>query len=256
MDQEKTDRDFEIGISKALLKGTEKVVNHKETVWLAIQKNLEATRSPQKRRGAIKWLSVAAALTLVFLVGTEPGQAAFKKVKEIFLPEKTIVEELEGHKEKSKVSLHESQKANYVIYFDKERYYMEKSGETERIVPLAKPIGDYPEVFMEISQIKNTTPEVQAEVIEQQLKDEFTGEFSRVENKGPVVEPLEGIYLSALSGLKNNSTLVKYYLVDNKVGGTIIIKQQYFLEAEEGHGVRFDNMLKEFKVLEKSSTRE
>jgi hypothetical protein len=29
-----------------------------------------------------------------------------------------------------------------------------------------------------------------------------------------------------------------------------IIKQQYFLEAEEGMGARFDNMLKEFRLIE------
>lgn len=32
--------------------------------------------------------------------------------------------------------------------------------------------------------------------------------------------------------------------------GSFIITQRYFLEASEGHGVRFDEMLKQFKILD------
>jgi hypothetical protein len=37
--------------------------------------------------------------------------------------------------------------------------------------------------------------------------------------------------------------------VDDNQGGSYVIEQHLFLEAAEGHGVRFYHMLKEFKVV-------
>ncbi|MED4970575.1 RNA polymerase sigma factor [Parageobacillus toebii] len=50
------------------------------------------------------------------------------------------------------------------------------------------------------------------------------------------------------SGRQWNDEVAKYYLVDNGQGGTFVIEQHYFVEASEGHGARFDNMLKQFQV--------
>jgi len=64
-----------------------------------------------------------------------------------------------------------------------------------------------------------------------------------------VKEPINSIFIYAGGATKWNDPVSKYYFVDNTKGGTFVIKQQLFLEAAEGHGVRFDNMVKEFKIV-------
>jgi hypothetical protein len=121
---------------------------------------------------------------------------------------------------------------------------MERSQNKDIIKPKNLP-ADYPEVSMTIEQIVNKKPSEIAADIEKELKVKFTN----VTNKGEVTEPIKGIVIYGYSGSKWNDPFIKYHIVDNQKGGTFIIKQQYFIEATEGHGTRFDNMLKEFKIV-------
>jgi hypothetical protein len=98
---------------------------------------------------------------------------------------------------------------------------------------------------MEIKQVKDKHPGVVASEIEKELN----GKFSKIENRGIVKEPVNGTLIYAATGQKWNDTVVQYYVVDNTKGGTFIIKEQYFMEASEGHGTRFYNMLKEFRIV-------
>lgn len=98
---------------------------------------------------------------------------------------------------------------------------------------------------MEIQRVAGKSPQELAAQLEAELKSSF----ETVDNYGPVSDPIEAISLHARSGLKPDSTVVQYYLVDDNSGGTFVIKEQYFLEAAEGHGARFYHMLKEFKVV-------
>ncbi|MCM8901684.1 hypothetical protein KVG29_10680 [Caldicoprobacter algeriensis] len=122
---------------------------------------------------------------------------------------------------------------------------MVKQDGKDRIVPNVDPGDNLPEVYMEIQRVADKSPQEMAAQIEAELKSSF----ETVENYGVIEDPVKSISLRARSGLKPNATIVRYYLVDDKQGGTFIIKQQYFLEAAEGHGARFYHMLKEFKVV-------
>lgn len=98
---------------------------------------------------------------------------------------------------------------------------------------------------MEIQRVANKSPQEMAAQLEAELKSSF----ETVDNYGVVNDPIESISLRARSGLEFDSPIVRYYLVDDKQGGTFVIKQQFFLGAEEGHGARFYHMLKEFKIV-------
>jgi hypothetical protein len=103
---------------------------------------------------------------------------------------------------------------------------------------------------MEISQDKDSTPEELAAQFEEELK----ADFSKVDAAQKVTEPVEGITIHAIDGgTEWDDEVVNYYLVDNTQGGTFVIKQKYFLEASEGHGARFYNMLKEFTIVPEES---
>lgn len=246
---------FDNKIKKALEHGTNSVVDQKEEVWRAIKaqakqlpKGVSRMNRKRKRKSRFSGImtagTVAAALLLTFFLGTEPGKAAIDKIKELFEPQKNIVQELEGNQEETLVELEHS-KMGYVIYVDKEYYEVVNKDGADRIV--AKNQGEgLPEVFMEITQVEGKTPDAVAADIESQLKSKYPN----VENRGQVSDPIKGTLIRATSGHEWNDQVVVYYLVDNTKGGTFVIEQQYFIEAAEGHGARFYHILKEFQIVE------
>ncbi len=243
---------FDQEIKNALLKATDTSVNLKNDIWKGIESQLEYYESQKEvrtiKRSKVRSMFTAltltvAALGIVFFTSTNAGRAAVAKIKEILVPEKVIVQDIEGQKEDTKVNLNEG--PGYVIYIDEEMYQVVKEDGKDRIVPKFKPDNNLPEVYMEIQRVANKSPQRMAAQLETELKSSF----ETVENYGVVNDPIESISLHARSGLKPDSTIVKYYLVDDKHGGTFVIKQQYFLEAAEGHGARFYHMLKEFKII-------
>lgn len=241
-------RDDERKIEEALIKGTEEAELIKDRVWENIEERLDFNRGreikvKQKRKGFIKYGAIAAALVLVLLTNTQYGNAAVDSIKKLFAPKKTVVQQLEGTGEKTEMDLHASQ-MKYIIYVDKSMYKMERVGDKDIIKPINQAKG-YPEVSMTIEQISDKKPEIAASEMEKTLKKEF----KTVQNKGKVTDPIKAILLTGKSGNQSKSTIVRYYFIDNTKGGTFIVAQKYFLEAEEGHGARFYHMLKEFKIV-------
>lgn len=237
-------------IQEALLKGTNEASELKDMVWKNIEKRLNSIEGDlivmkkPKKSNKLKYGSIAAAfLTVILLANTDYVNAAVNRISELFVPKKTIQQPLEGTNEKTDVELQVSSQ-KYIIYVDKERYTLESSNGKDIIKPKNLPEG-YPEVSMTIEQNINKTPSEVAVIIEKDLKSKL----KNVTNEGEVTEPIKGIFLKGSSGNKWNDTVVHYYIVDNQNGGSFIIKEQYFLEAAEGHGARFYNMLKEFKIV-------
>lgn len=239
-------------INESLLKGTDEVTELKEVVWNNIENKLNLNEDKvvnvKARKNSIltffKYGSVAAAISIVIMANTEYGHATANKIKQLFEPNKIVSEQIEGMDEKSNVSLQEGS-SKYIIYIDEERYIMQNLDGKDIITPKVK-AESYPNVSMEINQVENKEPEVVASEIEKSLKEKY----KKVDNMKKVKSPINGIFIYANNGSSWDDIVEKYYLVDNTKGGTFIIKQQLFLEASEGHGVRFDNMLKEFKIVD------
>lgn len=238
-------------IKEAILDGTNEAEELKAEVWNNIKnelnlsegKNENMKTKKNKIPAFFKYGSIAAAMAIVIASNTQYGHAAADRIRQLFAPNKVVKLQIEGNNEKQNVSLKEGS-AKYIIYIDEERYTMESKDGKDKITPKVK-AKNYPEVFMEIHQVKEKTPKAMATEIEKQLK----AKYKQVDNNGEVKEPLKAIHLDARSGVKSKDTVVNYYLVDNTKGGTFVIKQQYFVEASEGHGARFYGMLKEFKIV-------
>ncbi len=252
MDEKK----FDEKIEDSLLKGTEESEQLIEQVWGNIQSSIynvaeEKVEMKSKGRSFVrKAAGIAAAFIVVVTVlaaTTTTGQAAMKRIIDLLVPQKTITQELEGQKEDGNFSLHtRDEEVDYAIYIDEERYMVEKGEEADRIVPKLKADSKYPPVFMEIKQVKDKKPEDLIRL----TKAELESKYPTVRDMGQVEEPLKAYELYANSGSKWNDTVVRYYFVDNGAGGTFVITERYFVEASEGHGARFYNMLKEFRILD------
>lgn len=238
-------------ISDALLYGTEEITELKDMVWSNIEKELNLNVSikeqikPKKNKilSFAKYGSIAAAVVIVLGLNTQYGQATVGKIKDLFIPNKVVKQQLEGTEEQGNMSLKEGS-MKYIIYIDEERYALAHLEGKDRITAKSMP-QNAPEVFMEISQVKDKSPKI----IASELQNELMSSYVKVENRGTVNDPIKATLVYANSGVEWNSAIIKYYLIDNTKGGTFIIKQQFFLEAEEGHGARLNNMLKEFKIV-------
>lgn len=249
--------DFERDVKDILIKGTDSAVKHKDRVWENIKNQIETNRqgesamrgkmrSKKKNRAwsITKAASIAAVIIITIFSVTQPGQAAIGKLREMLAPQKKITENIEGMEEQKNVALQES-KMGYIIYIDEEIYVMKKEEGFDRIEPKNK-AGNLPEVFMEISQVEGKEP---AEVIAE-IESDLKTNYSHVSEINDVETPLNSKFVFARTGVKWDDVLVRFYVVDNTKGGSFVIKQQFFIEAEEGHGARFSNMLREFKIVE------
>lgn len=262
------DKKIDQEIKESLLRNTNRTSERKEEIWknieskLAFEKNdkskVEETnmnveprtnkRKSNKNRKSKGWLTgtIAAAVLLgFFTVSTDTGQAFVNNIKEYFAPEKQVVEDIEGMPEEKEVVLQEG-KAGYIIYIDEARYELVEGDGTDTIVFKEELDDIYPEVSMSITQVEDKTPAQLAEEISSDLKNTF----ETVKEIETVTDPVEGLLISAIDGNEWNSPVTRVYIVSNEKEGSFVIQQNFFLEAEEGHGARFHYMLKEFKVVE------
>lgn len=234
--------------SSALLEEEEK-----EELWQAVKTGISVAEKGGGRMNAKKkrpwvWLKYAAAALIFLVVGTlttKEGQAAIRNLYDLLVPQKTIVEELEGEKEETEVTLKEM-KAGYTIYFDENRYFIEEKEGYDIIAPLpveGMTLSD--KYFMEIRQVEDKSPAELAAAKGLELSQRYE------QTVGPeeVEDPVKGW---AVRGKSYTGAMVleRYYYVDNTKGGSFEIRQMLTIEAESGHGARFNNMLGEFRIVE------
>lgn len=235
-------------IKDHLLQETEVSTDQKEETWNKIETELFSSKK-KKYTKKYRWRLAVGFAALVFLVvfgsSTDMVQGMIENIKSLFVEEKQQEIELEGMKEEENVQLEVNQELNYVIYFDHDRYKLEEGESGDRIVPIQELEERYPEVSMEIIKESNTSTE---EVVER-IKQEMDGLEIRAEEK--VSEPMESISIRAIKeGESNwNTPVYQWYITPTEEEQVFVIKQSYFLEAAEGHGVRFDYILESFEIV-------
>ena len=268
-------------IAEAIARSTDQTAKKKDAVWHNIEKQLEdlhmSKRRKQKRKKpvAIGWIAAAAAVMLIFMAFTPVGEAAVDQIRRMFAPQQEVETQLEGEIESGTHDIHvgptpapqsegsESEQTNesvkvmsYVLYIDESRYTTQSADGVDRIVPLDYP-EDYPEVSVEITQLMNQTPES----LKAEIKNSMAQEYLSVEDWEFVDYPVSGSRLMALDADLNaekgsaeavnwDTKVARVYLVDNTEGGTFVITVKFFLEAEEGHGARIEQMLESFTVVD------
>lgn len=250
---------FDEQMKDRLMSHTQYPPSIKEEIWENIVSELERNRNKQRMQQRVKTkkrtkisiaMAIAAFIFAFSILASESGSALINQVKQWFVPEKTVIEEVEGTKEEKQVSLAEGS-TDYVIYIDQERYKMIEGDGKDRIV-LKEPLdGRYPEVFMEIYEMSSQPEDAANELYEQFVKEQYPKivAIQRVE------EPMASYMTYAIGGTGGyqwNDPVIKYYVFDNTKGGSFVVKMQYFLEAAEGHGARFEQMLKNFHIVEDS----
>ncbi|MFD1206106.1 hypothetical protein ACFQ38_13490 [Sporosarcina contaminans] len=224
-------------------------IEMKKEVWDGIEKELfeGSPIQPKKKKKLFPVIgAAAAAIALLISVETETGSAFMNNIKDLFAPEKEIIQSIEGQEEPTNVQLHEGKEAEYVIYIDESRYKM-IIGENSDLITTIDPLPEkYPEVSLEIKQYPTVPPEALADDLQSSLKPEFPN----LRDVETVTEPVEGYHLHGLTESTWDGNVIDLYIVSNGKGGSFALTSKYFLEAAEGHGARFYHMLESFEVIE------
>lgn len=242
---------------KALMEQTSDANKLEQEIWEQLDRELFAepetgTRKVENMRNRRLPLLIAAAagLLIAFSFQTETGMALIDRIKEIFVPEKEVVQSIEGMDEETNVQLNEGKNVEYVIYIDEERYRMiqGEGGKPDVITTKEELPEPYPEVSMTIEQI----PEIAPDTLVHQYKEELKLEFPDLRKAEEVTEPVEGYQLHGIKngGQEWDDEVVHAYVISNGKDGSFVITERYFLEAAEGHGARFYAMLQEFHIVD------
>lgn len=227
-------------------------------------------------------------LILTLFLNTAPGVAAVEYVKEkvtslietLFPPKKMTINvegmEYEGDYAADGVEPEvtaEAPQPGFAIYYDVDSYTMMKEGDITYIRPYLKSMtreevleiyGDFlsslseEEQERQIASLMNpqaapSLPNCEIEIIHLDIPYAQTASQERAELEGQweITEAVAGnrITFSMCNGQEWDSPIeVRDYISDEQ-GGCFRITSRYYLEAAEGHGVRFAAIVNTFAVI-------
>lgn len=209
----------------------------------------------------IRW--IAAAIAVVMLLAffrTAPGAAALEIVKETvtnymeaLFPPKDIPVSVEGETEVipqeaggQEPEIQEDGTVTapgFAIYYDTERYAMTVENGITYIRFVTD--NDLPPCEMEIKHIPDVIPADAAESARKEMAEswESISEITALDGK-------EGVCFNISAGTDWNSACGYVYFLSDGRDGTFQITARFFVEATEGHGARFAQMVQTFEVID------
>ena len=136
--------------------------------------------------------------------------------------------------------------ASFMIFIE-DFYQVEQQDNLLRITPPWDMPPGFPEVFMEIKQVPNTT------IAEMEYMIETTFDFDHFysfREQYPVDFSIIKLGFYGDLDIMVNDVLIDIYIRDNGNGGVFVITMQYCHEAFTGHGVRFLNSIWTLTIIE------
>jgi len=130
----------------------------------------------------------------------------------------------------------------FVIFVNQSVYGITREEESWVIRPREGLGEDFPTIDMTIARLPGVAPKTALQARQKALE----GEYAEV---GQAQETEKGVFFRASGGTEWDSPQAEVYGIDDGEGGTFLITARYFLEAEEGHGARFRDMVETFQVV-------
>lgn len=142
----------------------------------------------------------------------------------------------------------------FTIWYNEESYYAFQQGDIYTIKPHDPPIipgEELPECKLEIEYKSGSADQIAEEVLGQ-----LKGLYRSAEEDDYPAFPKGTRYFRAGNGTDWNAAQREVWLLpwdeDGEQAGAFVCSASYFLEAEEGHGIRFLDMVRSFRVAEES----
>ena len=141
-----------------------------------------------------------------------------------------------------------SECSDFILYVDEESYRQVVKDGVYTIEPLAN-MGNLPVCSLEISRQPDISLEDAAKLAAETLAETYATVSAPQE-----AAIAEGLLVTGSNGLTWDAEQAEVYLVDDRQGGVFILVSRYFLEAAEGHGARFADMIGTFEVVTSGET--
>lgn len=133
---------------------------------------------------------------------------------------------------------------DFLIYVNEEQFSICEDQGLYSIRSINPLPDNFPECGLDILHLEAASPDEAKKAAEEAMKDrypEIQDEESAVMPKTP--------YLRASAGTDWNSEQAELWFVSDGQEGTFVLTARYFLEAEEGLGMRFRDMASSFRVV-------
>lgn len=220
--------------------------------------------APGKRKNKtprFRWIAAAIAFVMILtFFQTSSGVTALEIVKETvtsfieaLLPPKDIPVHVEGetevkHQEAGgkEPEMQEDGTVTtpgFAIYYDTELYTMSEENEITYIRFVTD--NDLPPCEIEIKYIPHMAPSDAAEAIRTEMLESWDS-VSEVRN----LEARDGLIFDFAAGTNWDSACGAVYFLSDGRDGSFQLTTRYFVEATEGHGARFGQMVQTFEVID------
>lgn len=223
---------------------------------------MESTPGKKKNRTPhFRWIAAAIALVMILtFFQTAPGVAALEIVKEAvtsfietLFPPKDIPVEVEGetevkHQEAGGQEPEMQEDGivtapGFAIYYDTELYTMSEENGVTYIRFITD--SELPPCEMEIKHISGVAPEDAAEAARKEMEQSYDS-VSELRN----LETREGFVFAFFVGTSWDSACGDVFFLSDGRDGCFQLTSRYFIEATEGHGSRFGQMVQTFEVID------
>ena len=223
---------------------------------------MESAPSRKKNRAPhFRWIAAAIALVMILaFFQTTPGVAALEIVKEAvtsfietLFPPKDIPVNVEGetevkHQEAGGQEPEMQEDGNviapgFAIYYDTELYTMSEEDGVTYIRFIMD--NDLPPCEMEIKYIPNLAPADAAGATHKEMAESWNS-VSEVRS----LDTQDGYTFYFAAGTSWDSACGYAYFLSDGLNGCFQLTARYFVEATEGHGSRFGQMVQTFEVID------
>ena len=134
---------------------------------------------------------------------------------------------------------------DFLIYVNEEQYAIREEKGLYSIRSTNPLPEDFPECGLDIFHLSAVSPEEARNTAAEALADRY--ETVSLEDESAVLPKIP--YLRASAGEDWNSEQAELWFVDDGQEGTFVLTARYFLEAEEGLGTQFRDMVSSFRVV-------
>ncbi len=138
--------------------------------------------------------------------------------------------------------------ADFLIYVNEEQFSIQEDGGRYCIRSTSPLPEGFPECGLDILHLPGATPAGAREAAEKALGERYTS----LTTEEPA-EALPGsLYLRADMGADWDAEQAELWFAEDGEGGTFVLASRYFLEAEEGLGRRFRDMVSSFRAVSRN----
>ncbi len=230
-------------------------MNNQERLFVAIgdaDPELLARSECQRHRWPVM-LAAAACLLLVLTLGrmlplwlgpeAEPLDGPASPVGSLCLPEQGS--EIGTLRLLRYAPQSEEEAADFLIYVNKERYTIQEENGLYSIRSV-EPLPDgFPACGLDVLHLAGTSTDKARDSAAEALQARY--KELRAEGEAAVLPG--SLYLRAGNGTAWDSEQTELWFTDDGQGGCFVLTARYFLEAEEGLGVQFRDMVSSFRVI-------